>query len=312
MIKYLKQADIDYDKWDTCIDKAINSYVYAYSWYLDIVAGDWDALVEDDYERVFPLPFRSKMGIKYIYQPIFSQQLGLFSKSLGSKEQLQDFLSTIPNSFKLIELNINKFHIPALADGAEISENLNIELELAKDYQSIAENYSTNLKRNIKKAQKNGLQIIPQIKPEELINLFQKNKGAEISAYSQEDYTRLGRLIYKLLDKGLAKIYSVGSAENNLLASALFVKSNKRYIFLFSGLADEGKQKAAMPFLINQFIQDHSNSDFILDFEGSNDANLARFYQSFGADKYSYYSYHKMDMPFWMKTPMHIYKKFRK
>ena len=89
MLQYLKHGEIDFQRWDDCIDHAINSYVYAYSWYLNIVAGEWDALVEEKdgkYQRVFPLPFRKKAGIKYIYQPPFTQQLGLFSRLLKGNE----------------------------------------------------------------------------------------------------------------------------------------------------------------------------------------------------------------------------------
>ena len=36
----LKQ--IDFNKYDACIAAAINSRIYAYSWYLDAVCDDWD------------------------------------------------------------------------------------------------------------------------------------------------------------------------------------------------------------------------------------------------------------------------------
>ena len=42
-------------------------------------------------------------------------------------------------------------------------------------------------------------------------------------------------------------------------------------------------QFLAMPFLIDNFIKEASNSGLVFDFEGSNDLNLARFYKSFGA-----------------------------
>jgi len=290
MIKYLKQAEIDYDKWDDCISNAMNSYVYAYSWYLDIVAGEWDALVQGDYKRVFPLPFRKKYGIKYIYQPAFSQQLGLFSKAPIENKSLEAFLSAIPKEFKLVELNLNKYYIPNEGKGIKLKKNRNIELDLNFDYQQLAVDYSSNLKRNIKKAKKNNLQIIKNTKPEELIKLFKENKGQEVKAYSEMDYTHLNRLIYLLVHKGMGEVISVASSENNLIASALFVRDAHRHIFLFSGLSKEGKQKAAMPFLIDSYIQEHSNTAMILDFEGSNNENLARFYRSFGAADYSYYS----------------------
>ncbi|RUA27128.1 MAG: hypothetical protein DSY76_05555 [Bacteroidetes bacterium] len=289
MIKYLKQEEIDYNKWDACIDKSINSYVYAYSWYLDIVAGDWDALVEDDYKSVFPLPFRKKFGIKYIYQPAFSQQLGLFTTTLLGNDKLQKFLDAIPKEFKLIEVNLNKSNIPTQKANIKLKKNRNIELDLIPNYEILYSKYATNLKRNIKKAHKNHLSIIQNTKPEQLIDLFRENRGKDISAYSDLDYTHLGRLAYLLIHKGLGQIWGVISEENNLLAAALFVQSKDRYIFLFSGLSEEGKQKAAMPFLMDSFIKKHSETKSILDFEGSNDHNLARFYKSFGSLELYYY-----------------------
>ncbi|VAW26447.1 hypothetical protein MNBD_BACTEROID04-1052, partial [hydrothermal vent metagenome] len=59
MIYYYKRNQIDIVKYDTCITKSINTRVYANSWYLDIVADNWDVLVLNDYEAVMPLPWRS-------------------------------------------------------------------------------------------------------------------------------------------------------------------------------------------------------------------------------------------------------------
>ena len=66
MIHYLKHHRIDKARWDRCISKAVNSRVYACSWYLDLVCPGWEALVEEDYTSVFPLTSRWK-GIYYLY-----------------------------------------------------------------------------------------------------------------------------------------------------------------------------------------------------------------------------------------------------
>jgi hypothetical protein len=44
-INYIKRKDLDIEKYDACIENSSQSRVYAFSWYLDIVAGKWDALV---------------------------------------------------------------------------------------------------------------------------------------------------------------------------------------------------------------------------------------------------------------------------
>ncbi len=69
MIKYVSHEVIDREKWDKCIDNSTNGLVYAYSWYLDLICDEWNALIENDYESVFPLPFRKKGFIQYTYQP---------------------------------------------------------------------------------------------------------------------------------------------------------------------------------------------------------------------------------------------------
>ena len=70
-IKYLKHNQIDKQKWDSAIENARNGLVYVLSWFLDIVSPDWDALVYGDYEVVMPLTYRNKLGVKYLYQPVF-------------------------------------------------------------------------------------------------------------------------------------------------------------------------------------------------------------------------------------------------
>jgi hypothetical protein len=309
MIKYLKHEEINFKLWDNCIENSINGYIYAYSWYLNIVAGEWDALVEDNYVRVFPLPYRKKYGIKYIYQPPFTQQLGLFSTALQGFAKLHEFILAIPNDFKLIEINLNKYYKGRIRKEYILKENINLELELTSEYKTIYAKYSKNLKRNLKKANNNELQLNKHVKPEDLIQLFKKNKGEELNVYSQDDYVKLGRLMYMLIHKGKAVIYGAMSHENNLLSAAIFLRDQQRYIFLFSGLCEEGKEKSAMPFLINEFIDENSQSQMIFDFEGSNNSSLARFYKSFGAQEYKYYGLRYYKFPFLINGLIKLLKK---
>ena len=52
MIKYLTHNNIDKTRWDECIRRSFNGNIYAWSWYLDIVHPQWEALIENNYERV--------------------------------------------------------------------------------------------------------------------------------------------------------------------------------------------------------------------------------------------------------------------
>ncbi|MDB4303189.1 hypothetical protein N9934_00165 [Desulfosarcina sp.] len=286
MINYLKQEEIDREKWDQCIDNAFNGMTYAKSWYLDLVTEQWDALVENDYESVFPLVYRKKYGIFYLYQPVFTQQLGIFSTSLLTEDTVSDFIDSIPKHFRFAEINLNTFN--KVQEGKyKVLNWLNHELDLIKPYDLIHKNYSTNLKRNLKKAEKEKLTFVENIKPDDIIKIFRENRGLNVSL-NEEDYIKLNRLAYAGIYRGVIKTYGVYTTNNEICAGVIFMQSKKKKIFLFSGLTEQGKQLNAMPFLIDQFIQQNNQHHITLDFEGSNDPNLARFYKSFGSKEITY------------------------
>ncbi len=281
MIKYLENEHIDIQKWDACIYHSVNSRIYSYSWYLSSVAPDWSALVLDDYQAVFPIITGKKLGVQYIYQPVFTQQLGLFTPLLITPQLVEMFLNELKTIFPLIQINLNSHN--KVSENSISSKKINYELDLISPYSSIKKAYSKNLKRNIKKAEKAGLTIFKNLKPEDIIRLFRANKGKEIKTLSESDYQKLNRLVYKSLSLNKAEIWGVYTSNNSLCAAAIFIKDIRKYIFLFSATNPEAKLNGAMPFLIDSFIESHSETNKIFDFEGSNDPNLARFYKSFGS-----------------------------
>src|SRR5690606_10879689 len=89
-IRYVRHKDIDQEKWDQAIDKSYNGLIYGYSFMLNQMAGKrWDALIQGDYEAIFPLAWNTKFGMPYLYQPYLCQQLGLFSRNKTTKAQVE-------------------------------------------------------------------------------------------------------------------------------------------------------------------------------------------------------------------------------
>ena len=156
MIHYLKKDQISKEKWDDCVLNSFNSLVYAESWYLDIVAYGWEALVEDDYSAVMPLIWNRKAGINYLFQPFFTQQLGVFSSGLLTPDRINRFIEAIPPHFKYGEINLNS-HNPLGDTKKDYTLQLNHELDLINPYNHLYNNYSDNIKRNLKKAQNSGV-----------------------------------------------------------------------------------------------------------------------------------------------------------
>lgn len=290
MIRHLTYNEVDTEKWDECIRNSLNGMIYAYSWYLDLVNEHWEALVKNDYECVMPLTPGKKFGISYLYQPNFTQQLGIFSRNHLTAQLVQEFLDAIPRRFRFIEINLNT-HNNIKTPGNNFIPWKTHELDLINNYENIARNYSTNLKRNLKKAAKASLSIVENPKPENVIRIFRENKGRQISNLKDKDYDLLRRLIYVMIYKRTALVVGAYNEMNELCAGAFLVYSGRKVIFYFSGTNQHARETAAMPFLIDDFIHKNAGSHLTLDFEGSNDPNLARFYKSFGAEEVHYFHY---------------------
>jgi len=308
VIQFVERKEINDRKWDECIQHSFNGNLYGYSWFLDSVAPEWNALIEDDYERVFPVVFRKRFGISYIYQPFFTQQLGLYSRKQLSSDILHQFIRSIPGHFRMGEINLNT-HNQADEKSFKIIPQFNHELDLIKNYEDLRSKYSDNLARNLKKADKAGLNISRNIKPDDIIDIFRRNRGKDIAHLKESDYSRLKRMTYTCIHKGIADIWGVYNLQNQLCAGAFFFTINKKTIFLFSGLSSEGKECGAMPYLIDSFIREHAGKPVTFDFDGSNDPNLARFYKSFGARELIYQRLYFNRWP-WMLKPAYQFVKW--
>jgi len=304
MIKYLEHHQIDKVKWDDCISNSCNGIIYAYSWYLDIASPGWDALVENNYESVFPLTKNKKYGIDYLFNPYFIQQLGLFSKEKILQVDLNNFLSAIPEQFKFIEINLNsenKFVTP----GFEQKQNLTHHLDLSASYESISKNYSESLKRNLKKAYALKQTVARNGYAPYIVVLFRTNRGKEITKLKDRHYSQFEKTVEVALQKNFCEVYDVNNEKGNTIAGAIFMESNNKAVFIFSGSNSEARDKFSMALLMDTYIRDHSGKNLILDFEGSNDVNLARFYKSFGAKEIVYLQIKKNTLPF----PLKFFKK---
>lgn len=287
MIRYLQHKHINKEKWDNCISTSFNGIIYGYSWYLDIVAENWSALVENDYERVFPLCPQKKHGIQYIFQPLFIQQLGVFSIGILSEKIVNQFISSIPKPNKIVKINLNT-HNKVSLNNAIFTNFKTFELDLINDIEDIRKRYATNLKRNLKKAAKNQLNVAFNIKPEDIIELYKKDDNKRHRSLTDSQLKKLSRLIYVIIYRGLAKIAGVYDQYNQLISGAFFITSNNKSIFLFSANSDEGRKLAGLPFLIDKYIEINARKNLTLDFEGSNNPTLARFYSGFGSKAVTY------------------------
>lgn len=299
-IQYLTQRQIDKQKWDACIDKADNGLIYAYSFYLDFMATQWDGLVLNDYEAVMPLTWNRKYGINYLYQPFLTAQLGVFGSKI-TEEKVGNFIQSIPFSFRYIDISLNSENVSGVPTGFSIHRS-NYVLRLNKSYEDIYQNYRDNIKRNIRKAAQAGCTVQKD---------FDAEKVIELAVQQMQDYdkgaanniNRFRKLYHYLHDKQMAVTYGI-LLNNELLASCVFFFSHNRAYYILVGNHPNGKTIGASHALIDAFIKDHAGKNMLLDFEGSDIRNLAFFYSSFGAIHEVYPALKINRLPFylrWMK-----------
>ena len=146
-IRYITGSEIDSAKWDACVHTASNSLIYACSWWLDTMSANWDGLVLNDYEAVMPLTWNRKYGIKYLCQPPFTQQLGIFSRHAIPEILTQSFLNKASEHFNFAELCLNYLN-PARG----LDSRPNFILPLHHPYETLYANYKTGLKKSLQKA----------------------------------------------------------------------------------------------------------------------------------------------------------------
>ena len=287
MIKYLEHKEIDFEKYDQCIAQSKNSLIYAYSWYLDVIAKNWDALVLADYEMVMPLTHRKKHGISYIFLPAWAQQLGVFSVKNLKESIVIDFLKAIPRKFKVVDILLNYRNYCSMKN---LKIRNNYILDLNSDYQLLYKNFTKGRKGSIKQGKKYGLIAKESINADSLIELFLNNKGLKLNK-PEQDYTDIRNLVSVALKNDKVKIYNVYDEDSLEIGGAIFLKDKNRITYLFSAVDEIGRDKQAMSFLIDLIIKKYASQELILDFEGSMIQGIADFFKSFNAVQENYYWY---------------------
>lgn len=281
-IRFVINQDIDLEKWDQCIANSPDGIAYAYSWYLNRICSGWDALVLGDYQYIMPLVNRSKFGVRYIYQPFFTQQLGVFSNAPITSQMVSLFLSAIPGQFRLADMNLNTGNSFDSED-FNTRKNKTYHLNLNRSLPEIQSGYNINTKRNIQKAVKNAITVSPVNDPAIFIKFTQTNLAAKSPEIKSLHYDSLQKLISYCLSADTGELTGAFDSSGNLVSAVFFVTANKKTIYLAASSNTIGIEQSAMFHLVDHFISRHANKDLILDFEGSNIPGVARFYEGFGA-----------------------------
>jgi hypothetical protein len=278
-LEFLHRDQLDEGRWDEVIAQSQAETLYPYTWYLDVVAAKWSAIVMDDYRFVMPVVWKQKYGLKYIYQPYYTQQLGIFSKEYVDPTVIGETLPVLYKKFRFANFNFNSKNLVAEDKNWSLYDKTNYVLDLTASYKDLSASFSTNAKRNIKRAITNSGELEKGVSCEEVIAFKRENDTIK---RTEGEYKWLQNLLETVTNKGAGTAYGV-RADGFLIASAFFGFSRTRGIYLVSASNVEGKEQRSMFKIVDAFIREHAGTELKLDFEGSNIPSVARFFAGFGA-----------------------------
>jgi len=299
-IDYVKRESIDIAKWDHCIDKAHNGLIYAYSVYLDNMAKQWDALILNDYEAVMPMTWNKKWGIKYLYQPALTPQLGIFSSTNISEKIIGAFMKEINFHFRFAEIffNYNNYY-------PSFSIHHNFILHLNRPYNELSSYYEKDLQKNLKRADRFHFIYTTTYNLKKALSLHQEQYKNRTPYMLDKDYAHFQKLCFQLIQTKEAMIRAILDEENELLSIALLLQKRNRIYLIESTTTDKGRKMQANHFLLDAIIREFAGKDITLDFVGSDIPGIAHFYENFGSGDQPYFFYRFNHLPW----PIRLFKK---
>ena len=299
-IRYLLHEAIDKSLWDSCLFAARNGLIYGTSAFLDTMTnGRWNALVLRNYEAVMPLPYRRKAGITYLYQPAYTQQLGVFCRVEPSPGVEKAFRAAAEKYFSFAEIYLNYLHATFAPAPGNLRANYLISLN--RSYPEIRRNYKHDFEKNVRRAQKHNLFYCSDISIQNLIADYYSGYGNLTPHISNEDNQRFNEYCKYAEGQGNLMTRGCRDGAGQLLSAVLLLRYRDRYYNMMSVQFEAGRKAKSNHFLYDSILAEIAGQDAILDLEGSDLPGVAHFYQIMGGVNQPFLFCRWNHLPAWIK-----------
>lgn len=300
MIQYIQHKDIDKIKWDQCIEASVHPIIYCLSWWLDEVSPGWEALIEDDYLAVMPLTQNKKAGIPYLYQPFFSQQLGILSNNAINASKTAEFLNAIPSKYRYIDIQLNRWNDP-FESGFICRLRTTYLLDLSESYDRLQLKYSRSCRRNISKANRHRMTLKAGPGSSVFARFIKRNLEYKLQGTTSQIFPVLEKICNLSILQSKGEIVGTYDSAGDLVACQWLVRYKSAFALLVCASTEKGRKTQAMYFLIDQLIRQYAGTKMMLDFSGSDIPGIAYFNAGFGAVKSSYPAIKRNTLPWFLR-----------
>jgi hypothetical protein len=214
MFRIIPFEEIEKNKWNGTIHYALNGNIFGYYWYLKAVIGEWDAIVEEDYESVMPI-FKKPLKA---YQYSLLKELGPYSVNPLTDDRMSNFLDLLKKHNKTSQYPVHSGISKSQIEAFKFSNRYKAVLGGGKVYDNLSKSYSDDLSNNLNVEGYDTVKISSSIKPEILVGLLSENKMSK---------NALLRLMYNAMHRGIGFSSAIeDKSSGEILAASFFMNSN--------------------------------------------------------------------------------------
>lgn len=297
--------------------------LFSRDWWLDIVCGtdDWDVLLYKKNGRIeaampLYLPWHGVVSM-----PVYTQTMGPWiapesedTKYIHRLSRRQEILQSFVGQLKGYTHFFQNFSypitdwLPFYWDGYKQTTRYtyildNIKL-LTDTPDSVWENMSQSIRRNIRKAQKQGIEIRSAIPIPDFLEVqrqtFQRQGLRPVKTHILE------KLIRESLRRNQGRLWGAYDSYGNLHAAIFVVIQDSSAYYLAGGGNPRFRSSGAHSLALWQAIQDAAIYTDRFDFEGSMLPGVERFFREFGAKQMPYFAINKGNLSLYLRACMKI------
>lgn len=272
-----RRSDISEVAWNALLDRSPDHAVFSRLWLLDAVGEDSVyAAIYGDYEAAVSLMVAKKGFFNLALAPLWVSYLGPLGNLTNQDvfRQLPRFLKTYFAVYALPMSPEEIAYLPKYYGRPTYVLNLNSYTQPVKHHQ-----------RQLRKAKENGLMVRDSGDAETFTEFFWNIRGGRVPAFKSYHKARLLRLTREALNMGCGYCAEAINGRGEILAVAFFLRSGNTAYFLDGTANEQGRSCGAMFLLMHRELLRHKESGLSrVDFCGSKDPGVARFYKGFGAN----------------------------
>lgn len=283
--------------------------IFSKGWWLDIVCGNeqWDVVyIEKNSKIIASLPYykKEKFGTKLLLMPPLTQHLGIwidYDKNLSyyktlsyEKKIMSDLIKLLPKYDRFSQNFYYKYQnwLPFYWAGYNQTTKYTYVIENISDLDSVFSNFRSNLKNQIKNAQK-----VVNVKETTNVELLYKlieltyrrqNKNFKFS------FDLVDCVFKEAYKKDKAMILTAEDHQDNIHAAIMVIWDIESAYYLLSGTNPVYKNSNASGLLIWEAIKKLSGKTNKFDMEGSMIEQIESFFRTFGAKQKPYSNIYKI------------------